>query len=314
MGKKLPDRNVVLLKEEATEGVDPTPTASANAIAIMEPVVPEYDANIIERVNPLDGLSGLSPLIGEHSTKFSISTPFYGGGAVDTPPRIGDLLEACGFLETINASTSVVYTPASSSLKTGFEYIYVDGLLYKVAGSVGNLKIAGKLGEPVIFSSDMQGVYQADADSSIVTPQFGSNFNSQPQSMGITFSLDSVTTFLLREFNIDMGQPIIKRTDMKAATGVAGFMLGKRKPTGNLIIEAESKATYDFLAKWKANTQVAASIVIGSTTGNKLTIALNLNYTNIQIEDGDGTLVLNIPIALGKATDAGNDEITLTCT
>jgi hypothetical protein len=313
MGKKRFEREVLLAKEEASEGVDAVPTASANAIPIMEPAPPEFDPKIIERGHPLSSLSRLKPLVGARATKMAFKTEFFGSGAVDTAPRLGDLIEACGFDEAVNVGTSVVYTPGSANLKTATLYNYLDGLLYKSLGAVGNMKIGSKTGEPVIFEFDTLGIYQDDADQAIVTPDFGANHNSPPQALSITFTLDAITTFLLREFNIDMGSQIIPRESMTAQTGFAGFAVGKRNPTGNIIIEMESKATYDFLAKWKASQQVAALIQLNGVAGNNLEIGLNLSYTNIAIEDADGLAVLNIPIALSKVSNAGNDEITITC-
>ncbi len=313
MGKKRFEREVLLTKEESSEGVDASPDANNNSIAIMESSPPEFDPRIIERGNPLSSLSRLKPLVGARSTKMNFKAEYYGSGAVDTAPRLGDLIEACGFSETINAGTSVVYQQASANLKTDTLYNYLDGLLYKMFGSVGNMKISGKTGEPIVFEFEMMGLYQDDADQAIVVPDFGTNHSSPPQALSISFTLDSITTFLLREFNIDMGNAVIARESMGAETGFAGFTLGKRNPTGNIIIEMESKATYDFLSKLESSTQVTATIQANGQAGNDIDIALNLSYTNIGIEEADGLAVLNIPIALSRVSDAGDDEITITC-
>jgi len=313
MGKKRFEREVLLAKEETTEGVDSIPTAALNSIPIMEPAPPEFDPRVIERGHPLSSLSRLKPLVGARATKMAFKSEFYGSGTNDVPPRNGDLIEACGFGEQVNTGVSVVYTPGSANLKTVTLYNYFDGLLYKALGVVGSMKISGKTGEPVVFEYEMLGLYQDDADQAIVTPAFGPNHSSPPQALSITFTLDAITTFLLREFNIDMGTQIIARESMGAEGGFAGFMTGKRNPTGNIIIEMESKATYDFLTKWKDSQQVAATIALNGAAGNDLEIGLNLSYTNITIEDADGLAVLNIPIALSKVSDAGDDELTLTC-
>ena len=314
MGKKRYEKQVLLIKEEATEGVDPTPSAAANSIPYFETIVPEVDGQEIDRGNPLDSLSSVKGLMGSISTKLGFKSAFYGGGAVDTPSRIGDVLEMCGFLETINAATSVVYTPASENLKTATIYQYFDGLLYKALGCVGALKVGGKVGEPIFFEAAAQGLYQDDADSALVVPQYGSNFNTPPQMKGVTFTLDSIGTFILHEFNIDMGQEIIPRPDAKEANGLAGFMLGKRKPSGNIIIELESKATYDFMAKMEAATKLAANITTAAVAGNTLAIDFNCTIGVPKIENAGGLAILNIPVKLCRSADAGNDEITFTCT
>ncbi|MEI8350094.1 MAG: phage tail tube protein [Candidatus Omnitrophota bacterium] len=306
---KLAERQVILVKNESNYGQDPTPTASANAIPVVEKPKIEFDPEAIERKHPFHSMSKLKPLIGKKYSKISFKVEYFGSGTAITPPRIGDLWEGCGFSEAIGGS-DVTYTPASASLKSNTIYSYIDGALYKILGAVGNMKISGKVGTPVYFDFEKAGLYQDDSDSAIITPTFESNFKSPPLALSAVFTLDSITTFVLREFNIDMGIPIIKREDMSAAHGYAGFYTGKRNPTGNIIIEAPTKATYDFLEKFENATEVAASLVIGATAGNKLTITLpTLSFTNVGIEEADGLVVLNIPISINMNT--GNDEISL---
>ncbi len=307
---KLFERQILLVKNEASYGVDSSPTPAANAIPIVESSKQEIDPQLLERGHPLNTLSKLKPLVGARMAKMSFRVEYFGSGAVDTPPRIGDLWEGCGLAETINATSNVTYDPASESLKSNSIYHYLDGLLYKLLGAVGNMKISGKAGEPVYFDFDKVGIYQDDADSAIVTPTFESNWKTPPQLLSVSFTLDSITTFVLREFNIDMGIPILNRLDMQAATGYAGFQVGKRNPSGNIIVEGVPKATYDFLTKFKNASEVACTITIGSVAGNKLEITIpKLTYTNVGIEGADGIAVFNIPVSLNL--DSGDDEIKL---
>ena len=111
-----------------------------------------------------------------------------------------------------------------------------------------------------------------------------------------------------------MGQEIIPRPDAKGADGFAGFMLGKRKPTGNIIIELESKATEDFMAKMEAATKLAANITTAASAGNRLAIDINFTIGAPKVENAGGLAILNIPIKLCQSADAGNDEIKFTHT
>lgn len=310
MTAKLSERSVVLIKNESSYGQDPTPTAAANAIPVMEKAFVEFDPEVIERKHAFPARGKVKPLVGKKSAKLSFKVEYFGSGTATTPPRIGDLWEGCGFGETIGGS-DVSYSPVSTSMKSNTIYSYIDGLLYKILGVVGNMKISGKVGRPVEFTFDMVGLYQDDADSAIVVPTFESNFKTPPQLLSVVFTLDSITTFVLREFNIDMGIPIINREDMAGAHGYAGFMVGKQNPTGSLIIEGPTKATYDFLAKFEAATEVAASIVIGTSAGNILTITLPaISFTNVKPNDADGLVVFELPISLNLNSGNGS-EITL---
>jgi len=305
------ERQVILVKNETEYGSDPTPTPADNAISVAESSKPEFDPQVIEQGNPMPSLSKLKPLIGAKATKIALKAAFYGSGSKDTAPRIGDLIEGCGFKETVNAESNVEYEPASEDLKSNTIYQYLSGAIYKILGAVGNLKISGKYGEPAYFDFDIIGLYQDDADLAVAAPTFESNYKSPPQCLSASFTLDSIDTFKLREFNIDMGIPVINGPDMAQAHGYAGFTVGKRNPSGNIIIEAVTKATYDFLAKFEAATEVAAVLNIGSVEGNKLGISIpNLSYTNVGIESGDGITLFNIPISLNLGS--GDDEIKIT--
>lgn len=305
------ERQVLLAKNESSYGTDSVPTAAANAIPIVEATKPEIDVSLIERGHPFPALAKLNPLAGAKMAKIAFKMEYFGSGTAITPPRIGDLWEACGLAETIGGA-DVTYTPASASLKSNTMYFYLDGLLYKLLGAVGNFKMSGKAGEPVYFEFEKVGLYQDDADANIVSPTFESNYRIPPLSMSVSMTLDSIATFVLREFNIDMGIPIINRLDMKATHGYAGFMVGKRNPTGNIIIEAESKATYDTLTKFKNSTEVACTITIGSIAGNKLEISMpKMTYTNVGIENADGLVTFNLPITLNYNSGSGGGDISL---
>lgn len=304
---KLSERSVLLAKVESSYGQDIVPTAAANAIAIKEKAFVEFDPEILERKHPLAQRGRIKPLTGKRFAKISFKVDYNGSGTATTAPRIGTLFQACGFGETVGGS-DVTYQPVATGMKSLSLYSYIDGLLYKILGAVGNMKISGKSGAPVECAFDLSGVYQDDADSAIVSPTFESNYKTPPQLLSVTFTLDSITTFNLREFNIDLGIPIINREDMVAATGYAGFLVGKQNPTGNLIIEAQAKSVYDFLDKFENATEVQATIVIGSVAGNKFTITIPaLTYTNVKVSDQDGLVVLDIPISINMNSANGYD-------
>lgn len=310
MMSKLLERQVLLVKNESSYGEDSTPTAASNAIPICEKTKPEFDINMIERGHPFPSLSKIKPLAGARYAKLAYKVELFGSGAVDTPPRVGDSFEGCSFEEEINADENVTYKPASENLKSNTIYHYVDGLLYKLLGAVGNMKLSGKNGEPVYCDFEMSGLCQENSDASIVTPTFESNYKSPPLALSVSFTLDSVETFILREFEIDMGIPIIPRPSMVDATGYAGFCCGKRNPSGKLVVEATSKATYDFLTKLMGSTEVATTISITNVAGNQYDISLPyINFTNVDLDESDGLAIFDVPISLNIGSN--DDEISI---
>jgi hypothetical protein len=70
-----------------------------------------------------------------------------GSGTAGTAPAYGSILKACGFSETIVASTSVTYAPVSSSFSSVTIYYNVDGVRHKLTGCRGTFTLNGTVGD-----------------------------------------------------------------------------------------------------------------------------------------------------------------------
>jgi hypothetical protein len=304
-------RQVLLIRKETTYGSDIIPTAAAYSIPIINATKPVIDPGLIERGHALHTLSSSKPLVGARYAKIPLRIELFGSGTKDTPPRIAAALQACGFTETIHAGSDVSYQPASSSLGSASIYEYIDGLLYKILGVVGNFKFGFKNGEPIYLDFDMQGLHLADSDASIVTPTYETNWKTPIQALSVSLGFFALTDFVVREFNFDMGVSIINRGDCLSATGYKGFMCGKRKPKGNLIIELPLHSKYDFMTALEGNTETAVDITVGSTTGNKYDIDMpKVNITNYEIDEADnGLAIVNIPFSINL--NSADDEVVI---
>ena len=138
----LTKKQVLLVKTEATEGSDASPSASLNAIRCLRD--PDFKENIEELERNINQISlGMQPSIA--GTKFSEITfqvEVAGSGADGTAPRIGALLKACGMAETIgddgSGNSSTIYDPVSVATSSVTLYLYKDGLLHKMLGARGS--------------------------------------------------------------------------------------------------------------------------------------------------------------------------------
>src|SRR5437879_1663299 len=111
-------RNVLLLaKIEVTVGTDPVPAAALNSMLARaitpQPVMAEFAER--SNIRPYFGTNG-QVAVAQHS-ECELEVELASSGAAGTAPAWGPLLQACGFSETLTASTSAVYAPVTSNPK-----------------------------------------------------------------------------------------------------------------------------------------------------------------------------------------------------
>ncbi|HNX82479.1 MAG TPA: phage tail tube protein [Candidatus Omnitrophota bacterium] len=304
---------ILLGKEEGTYGTDSVPTVAANAIEVSNLKV-NYEGELLER-NVLNAdLSPTTPKLGQRWVEVSFDAEMKWSGTKGTAGRLGDFIEACGFNEVASAGSSVVYTPASGTMKSVTLYVYDlqdsgSSRLNKVTGARGNVTFGIEAGKIKKFGFRFMGLYNAPTDVAVPSaPQYDTTVPPIVESSAL--SLNGVTSLVVQKIDIDMGNNIVKQDDISSAAGVKGFLITGRKPTGSLNPEKVTQAIYGYAADWLAQTERALSVVIGSASGNKLTItAPKLSIDKITDGAREGVGVDDIPFHLNRST--GNDEINL---
>lgn len=304
---------VLLAKEESPYGSDPTPTVAANAIEARN-IRLAYKGDLQERGIQKSDISPVAPVIGKRWIEIAFEVEVKGSAAVGTAPRLGDLLEACGFAEAVSAGSSVTYTPSSSTMKSVTFYVYDipdtgSARLHKITGARGNMNMrleAGKLG---IIEFTFQGIYNAPADiAAPAAPTFETSVPPIVQSA--SFILNDVSTLVMQAMNLDMSNEVTQSEDINSAGGIKSINIVARKPAGTFNPEAVLVATYGWWTDWIAATQRTLSVVVGSVAGNKCTITAP-KVTSDQITEGDrnGMLVDEVPFRCSRSS--GNDEVQL---
>lgn len=306
-------KTVVLAKAEATYGTDPVPTVTANAL-----LVSNLDFKVageeVKRDFYKSSLSQAQFVRGATSCEISFTTELRGTGTRGVIPAFGwegALATACGMTETVTASTSVVWTPASSSLKSVTLYVYRDGILHKVLGCMGTAKFNFEVGKAPTATWSFKGLYETPTDASPAAQTFSIVVPNTVLSAGLTIGGYAA---IAEKLEIDLGVDVGQRKSMNAPTGILGFQVTGRNPSGSFDPEAVTEATHTFWANWAAATAVALNIgPIGSTSGNIVTVtAPKLQYKDLSYGDRDGTLTYQVPFAL--AMNAGDDEVSISFT
>lgn len=314
-------RSVILAKEEITSGVDANPTPAANAILAYDVAITPVGERL-ERDPSRATLSPYPHLIGRRYREITFQTELRSSGAShSTPiaPRTGDLFEACGMLETLTAETiggvgdgNVKYSPASTGHKTATIYAYIDGLLWKLFGCMGNPEFVCEAGQPGKVNWTFQGTYEAAGDAAVLSP-VTYDAPTPPLVLSSGFTLNAVTTFVAQQLSVGLGNTIVLRDDINSPSGYAAALITARAGSGSFNPEATTVATYDFEREWRDAEQRAMEISLGDVPGNRIKISA----PKIQLDapahaDREGIFTFDIPFFL--AMNTGDDEIIIELT
>jgi hypothetical protein len=306
-------RNRILLaKEESVYGSNSAPTVASNAIEASNIKI-NYQGDLLTRGGVRGNISPVSPILGKRWVEITFDVELKGGGTRGTAGKIGDLLEACSMLETASAGSSVTYTPTSTSQKSMTVYMYDNDIgsavLHQITGAVGTFTLKITAGQYAMLSFTFKGIYNAPSDAALPsTPTYETTTPPIVESCAFTLNLD--TDLIVQELSLDLANEITLRDDISSANAIKAFIINSRNPKGNFNPEALLVSGYGFWADWVAATQRALSIVIGSTSGNIITITAP-KVTLDTISDGEKERILTkeIPFTLGQ--NVGNDELSI---
>jgi hypothetical protein len=259
---------------------------------------------------------GASPqLIANNRVQVTFEVEYAGSGTAGTAPRYGSLLKACGFSETVVASTSVTYAPVSTSFSSVTMYYSTDGVRHKVTGARGTYSLNLTANQIPVINFTMTGQYVAPTDTADPTPTFTAQ--ATPKIFNDTnttaFTLFSETDLPLQSCQLDIGNEVVYRELINSDKEV---LIVNRSGSGTLMIEMPTLASHDFFADAVASTTGNLSIVHGTTAGNIVTLASAANAVSLgapAYSEDSGIVMLNLPFTLVPGT-SGNDEFTLAYT
>ena len=302
-------KQVLLAKIETTYGTDVTPAAGDDAILAINPEIKETTEAVERNVNQ-STLSNVPSVKGKQFAELTFQVEIKGSGTAGTAPRLGALLQACSYDETVVSNTSVTYEPVSSSQKSITMYLYIDGRRHIITGARGSVKISAEAGSIAILEFTFKGKYQAPTNQAIVTGTYDTPL--PPVAKSCQFSYNSKTTLCSKSVEIDTANTIAQRDCMSEASGIAGFEITARKPVMTFDVEAQIETSYDFRTDQMTN-QRAVSFVIGATAGNICTVTVP-KYNITDIEYGDAEEILLEKLTGECSINSGDDEIAIAFT
>lgn len=303
----LTKRELIALKVEGTYNTDSVPAAATDALLVSNVQASNEGARMVERSNIRASLGSEKPIFAGTLKKITFDAEVKGSGTAGTAPEIGSALRACGFGETVVASTSVSYSPVSASIESASIYYWQDGALRKITGARGTVSISAEAGGIGKASFEFIGhdagiadvaLPSASYDATVPVPLIGANFD-----VGGYAAIISAVSF-------DVANGLVTPSDISSDDGYGQVFISERKPSGSIDPEMSLPGTKDFEIDWKAGTELTLTTGdIGSVAGNKWSLTANIAYTEISEGERDGIRTNELSfVAVEVTTD---DEVSI---
>lgn len=300
-------KKAILFGMEAAYGTDPvlvgTDWFEARNVALTPYEVESMDRGIIV---PWMGNGG--KLLVSARQKLSFDVALAGSGAAGTAPKIGKLLRAAGFAETVTPAIKVEYTLVSESFESGAFYINIDGVLHKGMGVRLNPNITMDAKGIPLLRVECTALYTAPVDAAPpVVDRSGWPIERPVNSKNtLVCAVNGVNSFYSR-FGFSLGNQVVHE---ELAGGYEAIKIVDRQPSASITMLAELLATFNPFTLADDSTAVAVQVVHGTVAGSKVQVDLKTKITGVANEDINGSVGYNL--TLSPEPVSGNDEIKLT--
>lgn len=308
-------KKLLLIKQESSYATDATPGA-VDVVFCEDPVFTPK-GEFVAGDPAIPGLGGVKGYTVAEYGEFTFSVPLGLSGTAGTAPKWGKLMTACGYAETIVATTSVTYALANDpSASSSVSIIWRDDRrLHKLLGGRGYVSYAFDEKKRPTAKFTFWGLRTPVADGAVILQADATwtGWNDvQPISQAATtFTFNGVTPGL-RSFSIDQSanltfsdRPGQKRVDIA----------GARTFSGKAKISSMLPSVLSIEALKSANTLVTSTLVHGTTAGSILTLPAKLQITdNPTYRHEDGLDVTEFGFQLKPSAFGTDDQISLVCT
>lgn len=311
-------RTVILAKLETVYGTDSTPTGAANAILISNQSVTPLEASNVDRAVVRGYMGASEQLVGPVSKKVSFDVEIAGSGAAGTAAPWGPLLQACAFLESdLTTPDRIEYLPVTDDVESLTIYYYDDGVLHKLLGARGTVKLMAKMGEIPKFSFEFTGLDGGDTATANATPTLSAwqtpvvmaKVNVVDITLGCSYSagaLSGGTVYNSTGLEIDTGNSVNFNAMLNSET----VDISDRAMSGSLEMELSASQEVSFMSTVKANTTQGLGFTIGTAAGNKIILfAPAVQLITPGKADLNGKRLISFGLRL--VPDAGDDELLI---
>jgi hypothetical protein len=302
-------REVIYAKVQTAHGTPATPTAGSDAVLCSNLAYnPAAAARMLERPVIKNTKGKLAQVYGGSLAEISFDVEIRGSGTAGTAPEINDLLVACGMAETIVASTSVTYTPATDNQQYVTIYYMQDGVRRILEDAVGTFSLNMEAGAIGMISFTFTGHHGTASDTAFGAGTFQSTVPVPVINGGFTIGGYSASVSKLA---IDRGNQVVTPPDFNTADGFGQIRIADWDITGSFDPLATLLATKNWVNEWQAGTaQALTTGAIGSTAGNIYTVSCPaVSYRSIAQAEREAERAYEI--GFGAAESSGDDGLSI---
>ncbi len=239
------------------------------------------------------------------NAEFDIPVQMKKASALGTAPSIDELFKMCGLAETITADTSVAYAPGGTA-GAGQIKVYTDGYVRTLTGVTGNVKISGKVGEPLGATFSVKGFLPAAGATEEANPAVTLDTNVAPLVSKVTVLTVAGTELNADSFDFDIGNQIKELYAMK----LSEYYVKDFDPTITVTAVKVKGTDESAWADFAAGT-VREIIVQVGTEGSM--IELSIPYAILKdVNEADDNGNVKITRTFRAQASAGNDNYTIT--
>jgi hypothetical protein len=301
---------LICAKVESVYDSDSVPVVGTDSLLAMDIKFKEI-IDPVQRPANVASLSNIASVAGSKQAEVTFSIELKGSGTAGVAPRIGALLKACSFGETVISTTSVTYLPISSNQLSCTIYFFIDGRRHVMTGCRGDVKIKCEAGQMAVAEFKLKGRYADPTLVALSSPTLETTVPAVCKSCQFTYN--SRTTLVVKTAELEMNNTVAMRPSLNDANAIAGFEITDREPMLTIDPEAIIETSYAFRSDALSGALRAISWVVGATAGNICTFSIpKFNAYWPEYEDRNEILVEKIK---GECTqNAGNDEVSIAFT
>ena len=309
MSSKSMKNLVVLAKVQTALGVEATPTPAANAMLVRATTPQIINAEYVAR-NNIRGYKGNfgTLAVGVHR-EIEMEVELAGSGAAGTAPQWAPLLQACGFSETLLATTSATYQPVSTGEPVLTMLAYLDGLLFKMTDCKGTVSFEMSAKAIPVMKFKFMGEYSEPTDVAFPSGMVFTGF-TKPLTVGKintpTFTWNAVAA-VVANLTFDMANSLM----WKDYIGSSGARSPDRKPTVSMTMELPSVAEINLARIAQLGTECPLHLVHGLLPGNIIEVTMPKTQLKTAPSITNDNEVAMVGLQCSMNPDAGNDELVI---
>lgn len=305
-----------LVKSEASYNAGATLSTSTDGVQANEPPVMtiEYSYDGSRPTPP--GTAGAQAYVAPtgETCNGTIAIELKGAGsaysASVTPPNAHALLLSAGFSGSLSGSAwQYVPTPVGTDSTSVAMKIYSREESFEVSGSYSNLEVASADGGPAVATFSFMGLPSIPTDEALPAITYSSVL--PPKASDLGFVWGAISDLKIRSFSLNLNREMSPRQNLNAASGSAGFAVGRRAPTMTITIEEPEFATFNPHNDMKDKTVRDWSFTVGSVANNKYTISGKGQIVGVSKTEDGPVATMDLEVALVTSTAVANDDIKI---